>query len=103
MGMTDLRARLAEVLRKEAPSPTTASQDDLMDRWVDRVADVLLSLPGIEIVEVPEYAYVSVRYSRDGMIARLNAKEEAAANAAGNGNVLGGAGGGITNPENKES
>ena len=92
--MTDLRARLADALKEGLRGNVPMAE---------YLAGLLLSLPDIAIVEVPEYAYVSVRYSRDGMIARLNAKEEAAANAAGNGNVLGGAGGGITNPENKES
>jgi hypothetical protein len=78
--MTDLRARLADTLREHSWDCDTCNHDERSHEL--HLAEVLLSLPGVAIVEVPEYAYVSVRYSRDGMIARLNAKEEAAANTA---------------------
>jgi hypothetical protein len=78
--MSDLRARITDTLRKHSWDCDTCNHDERSHEL--HLADVLLSLPGIAIVEVPEYAYVSVRYSRDGLIAKLNAEEEAAANTA---------------------
>jgi hypothetical protein len=46
--MTDIRARLTDALREHA-SWAVPMRDD-----AERIADVLLSLPGIAIVELPE-------------------------------------------------
>lgn len=48
--MTDIRTRLVGALREKL----AAICDSDYARWADHFADVLLSLPGIAIVELPE-------------------------------------------------
>jgi hypothetical protein len=56
--MTDIRARLADALRDQwTPSTVVYGTDEPVgfyspEDWAHHVADVLLSLPGIAIVEV---------------------------------------------------
>lgn len=50
--MIDLRARLADVLGDAFINVPAGVNDDFS--WANYLADVLLSLPGIAIVELPE-------------------------------------------------
>lgn len=59
--MSDLRARLADVLGDAFINVPAGVNDDFS--WANYLADVLLSLPGIAIVELPEPD--STRYEGD--------------------------------------
>jgi hypothetical protein len=58
--VSDIRARLADALRKHNPAIChgqhylEASWSQMERIWAQHVADVLLSLPGIAIVELPD-------------------------------------------------
>lgn len=60
--MSDLRARLADALQEPILREMWLI-DDPDQGWAERVADVLLSLPGIAIVELP--VPDSTRYEGD--------------------------------------
>lgn len=77
--MSDIRTRLADALVEEQMrrwGHLVGGQENLHIREKALViADLLLSLPGIAIVEVPEGMHVSLRYDRDMEIARINTVE----------------------------
>lgn len=85
--MTDIRERLADALREHTPVDTSGGSEternlifcgghqwhtehEGWQSWVDHVADVLLSLPGIAIVQLQEpersSEEVGLFLSRDG-------------------------------------